>query len=334
MQGWRFILFTLLLGLAAVNTGNNLIYLILSMTASMLIVSWFAVRANMRGLAIETGASEQIFAGSPAAVTLSLISKRKRFSAFDIFVHIDGVKNSQGCRIGRLLSEGTGRCSCAFTPEKRGLLMIGGVLLSSGFPFGLLVRTRRVPVERTILVYPRLVDVDTILADSIAARGNGRGMREGGGDEYFYTRQYRPGDSYRSIHWKASARSAEIMVKEYSLQDTQRAFVYLDNAARQNPDTFEKAVSIAASVSARLIDLDYAVMFMSSDGHETPFANSRLHLYSIFEILAGIGMAGSRRESVSPPSGSYAIAVTVSDGGSSGGNYPAFDLVIDAADIV
>jgi len=328
-QGWRFILLTLLLGLAAVNTGNNLIYLILSMTASMLMVSWFAVRANMRDLVMEMESSMLFFAGSPASLTLNLISRRKKFSAYDIFVRVDGVPDSQGFRVGRLLSGGTYRCPCSFTPKRRGPLLIGGALLSSGFPFGLLVRTSRVPVERMVMVYPRLIDVDSILAGSIASAVNGRGMSAGGGDEYFYTREYRPGDSYRRIHWKASARTADIMVKEYSLQEARRAFVYLDGTARQNPDGFEKAVSIAASLSSRLIDLDYAVMFMFSDGLETPFGNSRAHLHAIFEILAGIGMTESRTENVSPPSGSFAIAVAAS-----GREYSGFDLVIDAADIV
>ena len=76
-EGKRFFLAALLIGIAAFNTGNNLIYLILSMMLSILVLSVIVLRLNMKALVLRVAQNRPIFANSPSNIDVTLSNGKK-----------------------------------------------------------------------------------------------------------------------------------------------------------------------------------------------------------------------------------------------------------------
>jgi uncharacterized protein (DUF58 family) len=71
-----------------------------------------------------------------------------------------------------------------------------------------------------------------------------------GPGEFHGLREYVDGDEPRSIHWKASARSEQLLVKEHTTEGLRRCTVVLDSQSStyREEDGFERAVTVAASL--------------------------------------------------------------------------------------
>ena len=201
------------------------------------------------------------------------------------------------------------------------------MLLSCGFPFGLVVRTEAARVKQTALVYPRLLDPDeTILESAGADEGAARG-RPGTGDEYDGTRTYRTGDPFAAIHWKATARLHRLMVKEYTAAQPSRMAVWLVNTGPWTGPVFEKAVSLTASVCLRWMDRGFYVSLVTAGG-DLPFDRSPVHRTRILEQLALIQPESGKEPSRTRDTADFRIAILAPGQHPPGG--VEFDLRIHA----
>lgn len=284
VQGFRFIILAGLLSLAAVNTGNNFIYLILAMIVAMVVVSYFSVRNILKTVRVELGNQEPLFAGEPAQVEVGLSRTGKR-PVYDLHVRLDRQSSKEGSRIPFLPAGRTVWQHTPVRPSRRGRLRFDRMLLSCGFPFGLIMRTEAVRVERTVLVYPRLLEPSEAIPDPAGSEDGTTRGRPGTGDEYNWTRNYRTGDPFAAIHWKATARLHRLMVKEYTAAQPVRISTWLFNTGPWKGPVFEKAVSLSASVCLRWMDRGYAVSLVTA-GEALPFDRSPLHRTRILERLA------------------------------------------------
>jgi len=329
IQGYRFILLTLLLALAAVNTGNNLIYLILCMIAAMVVVSMFMLRGALDALVLRLQVPHPVHAGRQSSLGVTLIRAVRR-PAYDIHLRLDekaAPVASNAFRFGRVEGFGTAACTLGFRPEQRGRLQLDNLLVATGFPFGLLMKTSRLPEQQSVLVYPALVPVRS-LAPALSAAATGRYSRRLGPDgEYHVDREYRHGDSLRHVHWKASARTGRILVKEYSAEDPFRITLYLETGPGVYPDPFERAVTVTASVAAFLSEKDVYLRLVCAN-RDTAYGVGREHLYRILDTLAVVQHTNAPAPFPDAASG-YLIGV------SSGTYLPSgwdgsFNLIIDA----
>lgn len=144
-------------------------------------------------------------------------------------------------------------------PRTRGPHALGPITLSTAFPLGLV---RREVVDRDLgnmLVLPALgvmaPDWNRRIshADELAHHARSRkGLFE---DEFYQLREYRPGDAPRSIHWRSSARTGGLMVRENHESRDRDLVVLLDLHADGPPgleteNTEERAASLAATIVA------------------------------------------------------------------------------------
>lgn len=83
-DGIKFILFTFAISLAAVNTGNNLFYLILSMMLSCIVISGLLSEYCLRRLEFHRHLPDLIMANEPATLTLSIANRNRRLSSFSL----------------------------------------------------------------------------------------------------------------------------------------------------------------------------------------------------------------------------------------------------------
>ncbi|MET0564413.1 MAG: DUF58 domain-containing protein, partial [Gaiellaceae bacterium] len=89
-------------------------------------------------------------------------------------------------------------------------------------PFGLERVEQRLDAPGALLVYPRLVELDRLFSDAGSRSHDGRRLllRRPSGFDLHSVREYEHGDSLRKVHWRSTARRAQLMVKE--LEDAPR----------------------------------------------------------------------------------------------------------------
>lgn len=198
-----------LLGAAAANTGNNLLYLITSAMLSLMALSGASSLVNLLGLEVSLDPPEELFAGVEAPVRLR-VRNRKRLPSFLLRVEAAG---------GRALIPEVppGRCAEAVLwvrPPRRGIWRWEAVEVWSGFPMGFVRRGRAVRGEARLLVFPHPLPAPLPPAGAQGPGGErwgGAGEREG---ELRGLRDHRPLEDIRLVHWKASARVGRLLSKE------------------------------------------------------------------------------------------------------------------------
>ncbi|HYQ48720.1 MAG TPA: DUF58 domain-containing protein [Thermodesulfovibrionales bacterium] len=281
-EGKRFLLATALIAVAAVNTGNNLIYLILSLMLSFTTLSYVILKVNLSSLLLKISISGPVFAGEPVRAEL-LISNRKRFPAYSLNIQTDESVEKVYC--SHVPPDGMAREELNLVFRKRGLYGYRDFSVLSGFPFILFQKTIAVAVSGDVLVYPRIIDVDGLVRDLIACENEGEKAVRSKGDDTYGLREYQYGDDRRSIHWKASARLSTLIVKEYAEYLSRRVTIIIDNGLPQDEMGFEKAVEVAASLAGHYIGNGYLVRVLSCR-KVVPFGSGEGHLYGILDILA------------------------------------------------
>jgi len=281
-EGVRFLLATVLLGLASINTGNNLIYLIFGLMLSIIVISYALVSVNISGLEIKVKAPGPVYAGETSKVVLG-ITNNKKISSYSLKILLPPEFNSAGF-VPLVKSGEAFFSSVSVRPSRRGVFGYGNFLVESSFPFIFFRRRRRVRVQGSLIVYPALLEVNL---DSLGGK-RGRGtdsQRPGEGEELLSLREFRGGDSRKSIHWKASARADTLLVKEYSAHMPKMAEIIIDGSGLDMPDAFEKAVSYAASAAVWLTGRGYYVS-LRAPGAEVPYGTGRGHMYRLLDHLA------------------------------------------------
>lgn len=137
--------------------------------------------------------------------------------------------------------------------SRRGVLTIGPLEVEWSDQFGLASAYTLAVAEAEIMVAPRTVDLAMpAIGQGVLGRHLLAMARRLGPGEFHSLRDYAPGDEPRSIHWRASARSEELKVRQHTSEGVRRCIVVLDRDARaqppDDPDAFERAVVAAASL--------------------------------------------------------------------------------------
>ncbi len=208
--------------------------------------------------------------------------------------------------------------------SRRGRFHIGPLTLRSGDPFELFPSRRLVPHVQELLVYPATVDLagfrlpvgDLPGGNSLQRRTpfvtpNAAGVR-----------QYAPGDSYNRIAWTATARTGQLMVKEFELDPTADVWLIVDLEARHHvrarsmsPDigenytsmhdiplsfwldsTEEYAVTIAASLAHHFLDQNRTVGMIVNNSQPTvvPTDRGARQMVKILELLTVVHADGTQ----------------------------------------
>lgn len=178
-------------------------------------------------------------------------------------------------------AEGTGAASAVFgftlSAARRGRLELGPVLVRRPDPLGLAVSRARAGEPTTVLVAPRLTALsplgdagrsDTVRDDErvplgghastayLADAADSAARRAGSGhvavDEPF-ARPYRSGDAVRRVHWPATARAGELMVRQDTPPDVPRVATLVIVARSPRPAQLERLLEFAASIGVRLL---------------------------------------------------------------------------------
>ncbi|MEZ4280669.1 MAG: DUF58 domain-containing protein [Myxococcota bacterium] len=256
--GWCFIAIIFGVGFAALNTGNNLLYLVFALMLAFLVLSGILSETSLRGIRVERSLPREIFAGASNPVRIRIWNRQPRVAAFALSVEDRLVP--QATRKGSA-QRAAGRCfvlrvgpdsvvdrSYALVPERRGELELASLRVSTRFPFGLFVKSVEIEAPESALVYPALVPIG-----SAAAAGGSRhetDQRPGRspvGDALVGVREFVQGDRAARVHWRRSLRSGRLVVGEREGQTAAEVEILLLFAADASPAANEARISFAAS---------------------------------------------------------------------------------------
>lgn len=150
---------------------------------------------------------------------------------------------------------------------RRAVLAVGPVRAVRADPIGLLRREQDLTEEQTLYVHPRTVPVEGS-ASGIMRDLEGRTVRKlSDNDVAFHAlRGYVPGDDRRFIHWKSSARTGTLMVRQF--EETRRSHVLIAISTRLDDyaadDEFELAISVAGSLGVQALTDDQTLTAVTS----------------------------------------------------------------------
>lgn len=252
--GWIFFAITFGVGFAAFNTGNNLLYLVFSLMLAFLVLSGVLSESALRGIRVRRRLPRELFAGRVAPVELQVTNEQSRVPAFAIVVE-DRIREEGdppraagrtfALRIGAGETESR---SYRFEPRHRGEVAFSGFVVFTRFPFGLFSKSLELDAPGHALVYPALEPV-AVPPEFGSARDGGDAVpgRGSAGAEVTGLREYAPGDSVRRIHWRASLRRSELLVREVESESEAEVEVRLRTRGARAGEGFERSVIDAAS---------------------------------------------------------------------------------------
>ncbi|HYN68512.1 MAG TPA: DUF58 domain-containing protein [Ornithinibacter sp.] len=179
----------------------------------------------------------------------------------------------------------------------RGVHRIGPLGVRVRDPFGLTLRTAAVSGDAEIIVLPRVVPLPhgRSLGSGIGSEGSVPHMVALHGEDDQTVREYRDGDDLRRIHWPATARTGELMVRQEDRPAKRRAVIVLDtraagHAGSGRSSSLEWCVTTAASVTAHVVDSGYAVHLLTADPRSDTGVHHDESLAEGLETLARVGL--------------------------------------------
>lgn len=141
-------------------------------------------------------------------------------------------------------------------PQPRGIVVVGPATTVRSDPLGMLRREHALADHHDLYVHPRTVVLPSTSAGLIRDLDGSATRRLVDADISFHAiREYVAGDARRQIHWKSTAKTGRLMVRQYEESRRSRMAVVLGVAEHEyaDPDEFELAVSCAASLGLRAV---------------------------------------------------------------------------------
>lgn len=350
-EGVAYLALTLLIAIAALNTGNNLLFIVVAAMLAAILVSGVVSALMIGGLDVELHLPQHVFAGQSYAGAV-LLHNRRPIPVFSVAVVPPVEKGEKGNWQWRRTTfvypaSSSGRKPILRWPDleyvrvapprtvppvfeesvyfpflparqrqtaelslcfpRRGLYAQRGIGISTRFPFSFLIKTRTVPLEREVLVYPSVEPTDEMLQVLPMIAGEMESQLRGRGTDLYRIRDYAPGDSARHVDWKATAKSRELKVREFTREDERRVAIVFDNPAPEVLDAahYERAVNLAASIAWQFSEENVDLSFAAPDFRGEP------DIYRFLEYLATVEpRADGDFLATLGESGSYRILIT------------------------
>lgn len=259
-DGVIFLVLTFIIGFAALNTGNNLLYLIFSMMISLVAISGILSMINISGIEVEMIRHPSFFALTPGKAVFS-VKNNKRIPSYSLTFRTGSNSAYLPCLPPG--DSGEIKMNCFFT--ERGWNDMPDMTINTRFPFGFFRKWIKVSLgDHKILVYPNIHKVGSEELLNSNNTGEVISGKSGEGTELKTIREYREGDNTRYIDWKNSAKKNSIMVKEF-YGDMSRTARIVFSPESDIYDSIEHYISDKASMMMEYLNRGFNVEFISSD---------------------------------------------------------------------
>lgn len=273
--GLGVIVMTLLILLAAINTGTNLLYLMVAVLLAASFVSATHGPLNLNRLRIDRFAPPEAHADRPTPLEIEIKNEKRWLSSYGLAIHemtpaLAGQKPSVYFLAVPARRAERRRMMVRF--PRRGLFNLDRIAVVSAFPFGFIDFMVSLTQPAEVLVYPKIVPVEHFLRGSHPEPGSREVHAKGQGINLYAIREYVPGDSARSIHWRLSAKGTGIKVREFEHEEGKKIRLILDFPLPEHPtgemlDELERAISITASLAKYFLEDGFETGLWTPAGH-------------------------------------------------------------------
>jgi len=288
-EGTRFLLFTFGIGLAAINTGNNLFYLLLAMMLSLIVISGLLSEHCLRRLEFHRHVPDLIMANEPTTLTLSVTNRNRHLPSFSLRLSdvVEGQDVDRGLAIHLLPPQSSVLLTYPLLATTRGWIRFEGIRVQTLFPFGLFLKKGLYSTEAHLLVSPPIKPLTLRFVDELVTEGQGESLpRRGDGSQLYNLRFYQPGDDSRAIHWMTTARTSQLTVRETESEDQRRITVVLSIVAPEECESlFERSVTFVASLLWQLTERAYPVRLIVGT-EDSGLGLGSAHLLAMLRLLA------------------------------------------------
>lgn len=273
-EGKYFIGITVGVGVAAINTGNNLLYLLLGMLLALIVVSSLMSELSLRDLRVTRRLPRRAQVGRAHVVEIEVHNTKSKLPSYAIEVEDlrEGRPADKRCFFLKVAPGSSQVAAYRRTPARRGRDCHVGFRVATRFPFGLFEKSRELPVRDELIVYPA---TDPVKLSHVAAQGRvpaGGLLARGAGDDFFGVRPMREGEDPRDIYWRKSTLAGHWVLRERACESAQEVTVLLDaQCADAEPDAefrkrFERQVRSVASRAVAHLKRGDQVRVRTSDG--------------------------------------------------------------------
>jgi uncharacterized protein (DUF58 family) len=239
-EGKFFTVVTFGVGVAAINTGNNLLYLVLGLMLSMIVLSGVLSELTLRGLSFKRRLPRRAFAGHALLVEIEVQNEKRWLPSYSVEVE-DRVENRSTDKRCYFLKVSAGAKQTA--TYRRIALLRGperfvGLRVATRFPFGLFEKWREVELEDEQVVFPSLAPQSERPRAQPFEQGNVTTRKERERGDVDGLRELRDGEPAREIDWKKTAQSVHaVIVRERLGEGSRRVTIEIRNghAERERP---------------------------------------------------------------------------------------------------
>ena len=258
-----------LVGVGAIVSANNLLFLIVAAMLATLLISGLVSRLCLAGLQLDFLVPEHVAAGRAVPGKLFVRNQKWLMPSFSIRVEAIRKPGSPVLKSGVYFPLIAGGATLEENVEvrfpKRGAYRENSFAFSTAFPFGFLEKSARVTLRREMVVYPSIDPQPGFDDLAVGIAGEIETHYRGLGKDFYRIRPYEAFESARHVDWKATAHTGNLQVREFAREQEQIVEMFLDRAVPMELDAwFEHAVDCCAFLAWRLSSQGASIHFRSS----------------------------------------------------------------------
>ncbi len=296
-EGKFFVGITLGVGFAAVNTANNLLYLLLGMLLALIVVSGLMSELSLRALTVVRRLPLRAQVGRAHLVEIEVFNHKGKVPSYAIEVEDlrAGQPADKRCFFLKISPRSAQVAAYRRTPVKRGRDHHIGFRIATRFPFGLFEKSREVLADGELVIYPAVDPAIPPSTNAGRSTGGEGSAGRGHGEDFLGLKIMRHGEDPRDIHWRKTAAVGQLVMRERARETRPEARISLDvvKAEGEKEDWdhgFERRIrDVASRAVAHLKRGDNVTIFTSAGatvrGDRTAGADPLLRFLALVEAV-------------------------------------------------
>src|SRR5260370_12789712 len=275
-EGKFFVGITLGVGFAAINTANNLLYLLLGMLLALIVVSGIMSELSLRDLTVIRRLPMRAQVGRAHLVEIEVFNNKRRVPSYaieveDLRAHQPADKR---CFFLKISPKSPQVAAYRRTPLRRGRDAHVGFHVATRFPFGLFEKSREMAAAGELIIYPAVDPVQLPQAPAGRSPGANHVVGSGHGEEFLGLKLMRPGEDPRAIHWRKTAALGQMVMRERAREARPDVTLTLDTIRRSQVEadwnaTFERRIRDVASRAGAHLKRGDRVAAVTTSGART-----------------------------------------------------------------
>jgi uncharacterized protein (DUF58 family) len=303
-EGVVYFVIIMVIAVAALNTGNNLLFLILANLLAGILLSGILSAIVLSQLELDFALPEHVFAERPLISRLTVQNLKWIFPSFSLTVSAHDRRKGKHQRavlaaprhlldapvyVPYIPHRSAVTQHVELTFPRRGRYSQDGFRVTTKFPFGLLRKAHEVASKQEILVLPNVQPTEEFYEILPLIGGEMESFLKGRGHDLYAIRDYQESDSARHVDWKATAKAQQLKVREFTREDERRLVLVFDSSLPATDEKglaqFEQGVNFCACLAWHFYEIDAQMQFLA-EGFETPMAPAGVIIYPVLERLA------------------------------------------------